>query len=276
MGEESAIDKAKKYYDSTDADNFYYTIWGGEDLHLGVYETPDEPIFDASMRIVEKMASKFTNLNENSKVIDLGSGYGGVARYLVRTYGCYVVALNLSEVENERNRKKNKEQGLDHLIEVVDGNFEELPYPDEDFDCVWSEDSFLHSPDRAKVIQEATRVMKKGGEFVFTDPMAVDDCPQDVLQPILERIHLDSLATPSFYRETAKEVGLEEVGFEDLSKHLYIHYGRVLEETERREEELREFVSQEYIDRMKKGLENWVKGGKSGYLIWGIFHFRKK
>ncbi len=275
--ESKAIESAKSYYDSDDADTFYYTIWGGEDLHLGIYKTPDENIFDASRRTVERMASKLTNLDENSKVIDLGSGYGGVARYLARTYGCEVVALNLSEKENDRNRQKNKEQGLENLIEVVDGSFEELPYPDQHFDVVWSEDSFLHSGNREKVVQEAVRVLKSGGEFVFTDPMMADDCPEGVLQPILERINLSTMGCPSFYRETAKKLGLEEIGFEELTEHLINHYSRVHDETERREEDLRQHgVSQAYIDHMKKGLKNWVDGGKKGYLVWGIFHFRKK
>nr|MBA2442576.1 SAM-dependent methyltransferase [Rubrobacter sp.] len=34
--------------------------------------------------------------------------------------------------------------------------------------------------------------------------------------------------------------------------------------------------SQEYIDRMKKGLGHWVDGGRGGHLAWGIFHFRAK
>ena len=29
---------AREYYDSTDADNFYYHVWGGEDLHIGWHE----------------------------------------------------------------------------------------------------------------------------------------------------------------------------------------------------------------------------------------------
>jgi sarcosine/dimethylglycine N-methyltransferase len=50
----------------------------------------------------------------------------------------------------------------------------------------------------------------------------------------------------------------------------------VLQETEKNEEELRKVCSEEYIERMKKGLANWVDGGKKGHLCWGIFHFRKE
>ena len=124
--QKTAVDKAQEYYNSDDADNFYFTIWGGEDIHIGLYNSEDEPIFDASRRTIERMASKISNLDKDSKVLDIGAGYGGAARYLAKKYGCQVVALNLSEVENERDRKMNEDQGLDHLITVVDGSFEEI------------------------------------------------------------------------------------------------------------------------------------------------------
>ena len=32
-----AATTAASYYDSTDADHFYADIWGGEDIHIGLY-----------------------------------------------------------------------------------------------------------------------------------------------------------------------------------------------------------------------------------------------
>lgn len=269
-----AVRTAQEYYNSDDADNFYFTVWGGEDIHIGLYESDEEPIFDASRRTVEHMADRISELDEGSRVLDIGAGYGGSARYLAREYGCKVVALNLSEVENDRDREMNREQGLSHLVEVVDASFEDIPYPDDSFDVVWSQDAILHSGDRPKVLEEVRRVLKPGGEFVFTDPMQSDDCPDGVLQPILDRIHLDTLGSPAFYRSEARRLGMEEIGFEDHAEQLPAHYARVLRETESRERELGKVVSQDYIDRMKKGLGHWVNGGRSGHLAWGIFHFR--
>lgn len=270
----NAVNTARDYYDSDDADNFYYTIWGGEDIHVGLYQSDIEPISDASRRTVEKLAERLT-LDENSRVLDIGAGYGGAARYLAKTFGCKVVALNLSSVENERDRQMNREQGLDHLIEVVDGSFESLPYPDASFDAVWSQDAILHSGDRPQVLREVVRVLKPGGEFVFTDPMQADDCPEGVLQPILDRIHLQTLGSPGFYKQELESLGMKDLGYEDHHHQLVNHYGRVLKETEQREPELSKVVSKDYIERMKKGLGHWVEGGKNGYLAWGIFHFRK-
>jgi sarcosine/dimethylglycine N-methyltransferase len=271
----SAVRTARDYYNSDDADSFYSSIWGGEDIHIGLYESGEDSISDASRRTVARMASLLGDLNETTRVLDIGSGYGGSARFLARTYACHLVALNLSEVENKRARALNKEQGLDALIEVVDGSFEALPYPDGAFDVVWSQDAILHSGDRAQVLAEVARVMKPGGRFVFTDPMQADGCPDNVLQPILDRIHLDSLGSPGLYRKVAARVGLEQEDFIELTPQLVMHYCRVLQETEKLDDELAKQVSSGYIERMKKGLRHWIDGGEKGYLAWGIFRFRK-
>ncbi|TQN27844.1 glycine/sarcosine N-methyltransferase [Haloactinospora alba] len=270
----SAVQTAREYYNSEDADTFYHTIWGGTDIHVGLYRSDDDDIAEASRRTVERMAEK-TQITENTKVIDIGAGYGGSARYLARTYGCKVTCLNLSEVENERNREMNRAAGLDHLIEVLDGDFEDIPVQDNGFDIVWSQDSFLHSGDRPRVMEEAARVLRTGGHFIFTDPMATDTAKPDDLQPILKRLHLDTLGTPGFYDRETSRLGMTKVEFDDLSEQLPAHYGRVLGELEKREGELSGTkISQDYIDHMKTGLRNWVNGGKSGSLAWGILHYR--
>jgi sarcosine/dimethylglycine N-methyltransferase len=272
-----AIETAKSYYDSTDADNFYHTIWGGEDIHVGLYQSDDEPIFDASRRTVEYVANKLKTLSKDSKVIDVGAGFGGAARYLAKAYGCEVVALNLSEAENERDREKNKEQGLDKLITVVDGDFEQLPYDDNSFDIVWCQDSFLHSDNRGKVMEEIARVLKSGGEFIFTDPMQADDADTSKLQPVYDRLDLPNMGSPGFYRQKLKELGFEELEFEELTHQLANHYQRVHDETVKHYDALKaNNVSDEYIEKMKQGLQHWVKNGREGNLSWGIFHFKKK
>ncbi|TKG65281.1 glycine/sarcosine N-methyltransferase [Prauserella endophytica] len=269
----AAVNVARDYYNSDDADNFYFHIWGGEDIHVGLYDSPGEEIATASRRTVERMAGKL-GLTEGMRVLDIGSGYGGAARYLAATYGCAVTCLNLSEVENERNRRFSEEQGLGHLIDVVDGSFEDLPFEDNEFDVVWSQDAMLHSGDRIRVLQEVTRVLKPKGQFIFTDPMASDGCEKAALRPILDRLHLDSMGSPSFYRRELNRLGMSSVDFEDHTPQLATHYGRVLEETERRNDDLSGSVSTEYLTRMKIGLKNWVEGGRAGNLAWGIFHTR--
>jgi len=270
-----AVRTAQSYYNSEDADNFYATIWGGEDIHIGLYQSDDEPIADASRRTVERIVGQLKTIGPDSRIIDLGGGYGGSARYMAKQYGAHVVSLNLSEVENERARALNREQGLDDLIEVVDGNFEDVPYEDDSFDIVFSQDAFLHSGNREQVLREIKRLLRPGGELIFTDPMQSDGAEGSQLQPVLDRLQLQSLGSPGFYREKLGALGFDEVCFTELTEYLTTHYDRVRRELESRYDQVvGKQISQEYADNMIKGLNHWVRAGKAGDLCWGIMHFR--
>lgn len=263
------------YYDSDSADSFYAEIWGGEDIHIGLYESADENVATASTRTVQRVAGHVDFLTSAHRVLDVGAGYGGAGRFLAANHGCHVDCLNLSEVQNERNRVLTRDAGLSDLVRVVHANFEAIPGPDAAYDVVWSQDAILHSGARERVLSEVARVLRPGGHFVFTDPMQSDDCPPDVLQPILDRIHLDSLASPGFYRKTLAGLGFEEIGFEEHTDQLRNHYARVRVELEARRDDMIGRCGEDYVTRMLAGLDHWVAGADRGHLAWGILHFRK-
>lgn len=265
---------AETYYDSHDADTFYERIWGGEDIHIGLYGD-DMSIAEASHQAVLAMSKSIIKIDASSKVLDLGSGYGGAARVLAETYGCQVTCLNLSAIQNKRNRQINQEQGLDQLISVVHGSFEAIPGAAESYDVIWSQDAFLHSSNKALVLREAARVLKPGGELIFTDPMQANDCTAYVLQPVYDRLKLDSLASPEYYRNELKALGFQEILFRPLTHHLRHHYFKVAEGLKSSYQDLLSDVSKGYLDQMIIGLDNWVAAADSGYLAWGVLHFKK-
>ncbi|MCB1308251.1 MAG: methyltransferase domain-containing protein [Leptospiraceae bacterium] len=275
MGYSDTVQTARTYYNSDDADRFYATVWGGEDIHIGLYNSPDESIFDASRRTVERMAS-YLKLGGGERILDIGAGYGGAARFLAAKYGSHVDCLNLSEVQNQRNRDMNKDQGLADKINVIDGSFESVPAEANTYDYIWSQDAILHSGNRETVIQEVARVMKPGGEFIMTDPMQSDDCPEGVLQPVLDRIHLDTMGSPEFYRGACERNGMEELHRELMTHQLVNHYSRVRAVLKSEYDQIVANVSKDYVDRMIAGLGHWVEAGEKGYLAWGILHYRKK
>ncbi|WP_123590746.1 SAM-dependent methyltransferase [Salinisphaera orenii] len=272
-----AVKTAQAYYNSDDAENFYSRLWGGEDIHIGLYQSESEPVIEASNRTVARMCEKLGDDLKGARVLDIGGGYGGSARFMAEHYGAEVVSLNLSEVQNERGRRQNADRGLDKLVTIVDGDFENVPYDADTFDIVWSQDAMLHSGDRIRVLEEVARVLKPGGIFIFTDPMQHDDCPPDVLQPVLARIQLETMGSPGFYQRELEKRGFRLREFEDHTHQVPRHYGGIRETLESREEELRDSaISNDYITNMKNGLQHWVDAGNAGHLSWGIMIFDKQ
>jgi sarcosine/dimethylglycine N-methyltransferase len=274
-GETDVRDVAEDYYDSDDADTFYSTVWGGEDLHIGIYEDTQD-IREASAETVDRMAGMLPTLDAETRILDIGAGYGGSMRRIVKRVGCSATCLNISETQNDVDRAKNRRAGLADKIRVVHGVFEDIPEPDASYDVVWSQDAILHSDQRERVLAEAWRVLKPGGVFVFTDPMQADDVPEGVLQPVYDRLQLTSLGSMRFYREAASALGFEVVAQEEMTAQLRAHYNRVREELIANYDKLRESgASAAYLDKMVVGLENWVKAADAGHLAWGIQLFRK-
>ncbi|MEU7576545.1 methyltransferase domain-containing protein [Streptomyces sp. NPDC041068] len=266
----------RSYYETDDVDAFYDAVWGGEDIHIGIYDHEHEAIADASRRTVERAAAEVADLlTPGSTVLDLGSGYGGSSRHLAEHFGCRVVALNISEAQNRRHRAANVERGLDGLIEVVTGSFQDIPYGDGHFDVVWSLEAFCHSGDRTRLIGEAVRVLKPQGALVFTDLMAADDSLEEALRSTVSRLGVDALATPEFYLRALAELGVSRADFDDRSGHLTQHYVRLTEETERRQEELRGVISPAYVDNLLANLPLWADAARRKQLRWGIFHGRR-
>lgn len=262
----------RDYYDSAEADEFYSNVWGGEDIHIGLYDTTSD-IRRASRLTVERMIGKLGPL-AGKRVIDLGAGYGGAARVLAAEHGAHVTCLNLSLVENERNRHLTEEAGLSDRIEVVDGSFDDMPFAGESFDIAWSQDAILHAPDRGRVLDEVDRVLKPGGLFAFTDPMQADGIGDTrVLQPIYDRIHLPDLASIGFYRDALARRGFEEIEVDELTHQLGRHYARVQEVLLERAQSLG--LERSFVERMSEGLGHWVEGASCGHLSWAIMVYRK-
>ncbi|KAL8717873.1 MAG: hypothetical protein Q9225_004926 [Loekoesia sp. 1 TL-2023] len=232
--------------------------------------------------MAETLSASGSPITSRTHILDLGAGYGGAARFLTKRYGCRITCLNLSAVQNERNVSMNQEAGLDNLIKVIEGSFEDLPKEVEErgpFDVVWSQDSFLHSSDRGRILDEIAKVLspKEDGRVVFTDLMAKEDAFEkqpELMRAMMARLHLESLATVGFYRAEFARKGFRDLGYWDGVENFGTHYARVGEELEgkRKKGEMRG-VDQGVIEKQAVGMRNWVRAAEEGCVDWGIFCF---
>lgn len=281
---------SETYYDDADADKFYELIWGGgTDIHVGTYLSASENIYDASRRTVRVMAQKLERTGILSRRateagaargIDLGAGYGGPARYLATTYGAYVECLNISDAQNARNRQLTLDTGLQDRVSVTYGSYQDVPSPDSCFDFAWSQDAIDHAPDKTKVFQETYRVLRPGGEFLFTDLIKADDVPASELSEILARIKLPDMGSFKLYIELAEAAGFEVVDKDEQPDCLRMHYTRVSQELARQDDLLAKHCSAAFRQRMQAGLQHWVSGATPDArgerkLNWGYLHLRK-
>ena len=222
------------------------------------------------------MVKILPTIKRGHRILVLGSGYGGAARYLAEEFGCKVDCLNISELQNKRNEALTKKAGLEDKVKIIQGKFEELPYDRDTIDLVWSQDALLHSEDKIKVFREIKRVLNSSGRLIFSDLMQSDDCPEDVLKKILARLNLKDLGSFKKYKRIAQRADLEQVYLREMPDQLATHYAKVLENLNDMWNKLIIKSDKEFLEREKQGLADWIDASHKGYLNWGILQFQKR
>jgi fatty-acid O-methyltransferase len=100
------------------------------------------------------------------RVLEVGCGHGGGASYLVRTLRpASYTGLDLNPTGIAFCQKRHNLAGLD----FVQGDAENLPFPDESFDAVINVDSAYHYRRYPRFLAEVVRVLRPGGHFLYVD-----------------------------------------------------------------------------------------------------------
>lgn len=253
--------------------DIYSKIWDKTDIHVGIYDKPNTRVKKAAENTVLRMLRMLPGIKKNTKILNLGSGYGDTARFLAEKYGCQVDCFNSSEVENQYNLEQIEEAGLEKKVNVFKGNYKKLPFARENYDIVWSQDLSMHSHIKEGLFREVATVLKPEGRFVFTAHLQNDECPPNLASEIQ---HFNYLGTPKRYKQLARKADLEQVLVKQMSDHFIKHYEVILEMLGKKENTLRKKVGKLSFNRIQDSLQDLIDSGKNGYYKWGILQFQKR
>ncbi|MFY9909803.1 MAG: class I SAM-dependent methyltransferase, partial [Candidatus Sulfotelmatobacter sp.] len=131
----------------------------GEEWNAEDFETHARTRYE-----LEPHIPAFANFNsaQGKKVLEIGVGMGADYLQWLKA-GAHATGVDISPASIERARKRCGFAGFSGIgLRVADA--ENLPFPDNSFDVVYSYGAMHHSPDTARCIQEARRVLKVGGE----------------------------------------------------------------------------------------------------------------
>ncbi|WP_161958795.1 SAM-dependent methyltransferase [Ferruginivarius sediminum] len=266
------VSETKDYYDGP-ANEIYRHIWG-ENIHIGYFEEDNESLPEAMLHSNERMAEGVA-LGNGDRVLDVGCGYGALARFLARNYGCHVVASNISDRELEWGRELTAEEGLGDKVEFEWADFHDLPFEKSEFNYYWSQEAFLHAVDKTRVLREASRVLAPGGRIVFTDLLVRDGTPQEDRERIYERVKSPDMWDRHHYESALADAGLTVETHEDWSDNVAPTYAWVREQLEERREEFENRIGVEAVDRTSAALQFWVDAANAGKIGWEYFVARK-
>ena len=108
-------------------------------------------------------------LGPSTRVLDLGCGVGGPARYLAATFGCKVTGVDLSPGFLAAATYLTARCGLSDRVTFQVGDALHLPFEDGAFDAVFLQHVAMNIKDRAAAYAEVRRMLAPGGRFVTYD-----------------------------------------------------------------------------------------------------------
>lgn len=112
---------------------------------------------------------------ESPQILDIATGTGDLAIASLRLKPQRVVGLDLSPQMLKVGEEKIKNKKLDHIISMVEGDSENLPFKDEEFDAATVAFGVRNFENLNAGLLEINRVLKPGGKFVvleFSNPTA--------------------------------------------------------------------------------------------------------
>ena len=128
---EQSKDNIHAHYD---LGNTFFELFLDETLTYSsaVFAFEGQLLADAQANKYQRMC-EFAGIRAESRVLEIGTGWGGFAMHAAREYGCHVTTVTISEEQFNLASQRIREAGLDHLIDVrfmdyrdVQGEFDSI------------------------------------------------------------------------------------------------------------------------------------------------------
>jgi ubiquinone/menaquinone biosynthesis C-methylase UbiE len=159
---------------------------------------------DATLELVE-----LAQFKEGDKVLDVGCGLGGSARFIADNYGCNVTGIDLTQDYIDVANELNKLVGLQDKVTCQQASALALPFEDDTFDIVWTEHVQMNIPDKEMFYSEIARVLKPGGRFVCHEILQGSGGSINVPVPWAEEAHMSALGTSEELKSAIQKTELK-------------------------------------------------------------------
>ncbi|SOV24467.1 phosphoethanolamine N-methyltransferase [Plasmodium sp. DRC-Itaito] len=256
--------------DKTFLENNQYTDEG-----VKVYEFifGENYISSGGLEATKKILSDI-ELNENSKVLDIGSGLGGGCMYMNEKFGAHTYGIdicsNIVSMANERVVGNNK-------IIFESNDILTKEFPDNHFDLIYSRDAILHLSLENKNIlfQKCYKWLKPNGTLLITDYCAAkkENWDDEFKEYVKQRKY--TLMTVEEYADTLASCNFKNVVSKDLSDYWNeLLEGELKKLYEKKEEFLKLFSEKKFIG-LEDGWSRKIKDSKRKMQRWGYFKATK-
>lgn len=178
--------------------------------------TPAEE-FHTFGRAATVALAEAASITTDDRVIDVGSGLGGPARYLAQAHHCQVVGIDLTQELCDVAADLTRRTGLSDRVEIRQGDALALPFADGSFDVAWTQHVSMNIADKVGFYTEMRRVVRPGGRLAFFDLLSGPEQPIHFPVPWAEDPASSALATVEETRALLTDAGFEIRLWDDLT-----------------------------------------------------------
>jgi demethylmenaquinone methyltransferase/2-methoxy-6-polyprenyl-1,4-benzoquinol methylase len=118
------------------------------------------------------------------RLLDVAGGTGDIALRTLKAggQGGHATLFDINPSMLEVGRQRTEAAGFGQRVDIVEGNAEELPFPDASFEAVTIAFGLRNVPRMQSALDEARRVLVPGGRFFCLEFSKVD-------MPVLNRVY---------------------------------------------------------------------------------------
>jgi cyclopropane fatty-acyl-phospholipid synthase-like methyltransferase len=161
-------------------------------------------------------AIEVLGLKPGKRLLDIGSGIGGPARYIADKTGAHVTALELQSDLSELASDLTRRCGLSHLVEHRSGNV--LDGIDGEYDAVLSMLCFLHIPNRARLFDVCRKAMKPGATLYIEDYGRHREATLEEAEALAAKVQCPFVPSIEEYRHHLAGAGFGHVELDDVTQ----------------------------------------------------------
>ena len=179
------------------------------------------------------------DLSPDSSVLEIGCGSGGYALHLAEKVGCQIVGVDINEpgIRSARELAQTSGLGSRARFEQCDVS-KNLPFDDEMFDAVFSNDVLCHVPGRIDLLVELFRVLKPSGRVLFSDALVIGGMISAEEIATRSSIGFYFYSPPGENERLLEQAGFSQVGTTDTTESAARISKKWHDAREKRKEEL--------------------------------------
>lgn len=151
------------------------------------------------------------DIDEETKILDVGCGTGQTMAYIAERYGCKVTGIDVQEKMVEKANHRFKDLQLS--IQCQRGDVESLPFDRNSFDYILSE-SVLTFTDLENALKEIKRLLKESGTFIAVEMVKEKELPEKDLEKLQQFYGFKEILTEEMWCHRLSSAGFHRVQIE--------------------------------------------------------------